>query len=303
MDIGAIIGAGFHVIRNKPLAFMAWSLVLTLLFAGMTPLMRPMIAAQIQAMSSDSPVQVVAFGAMPVRLLLSFLLLFLICVGLFAASLRAVLQPERQAVFYIRVGMDELRLLTLTIVFVAALCTTVFALMAALGVLIAITMGVTGASRSGALALSMGLIDIVAIAAFTVFYFMRLGLSFPLTLLRGKIVIGEAWRISRGRFWSLFVASFAVLIIIFLLWMAVASIASGAYFAEFARSGGNPIAMQKAAQAQIARPIRGLTGTALVIWVVGGIIGALTVTLWSCATATAVQQLTFDPHDIAKTFA
>jgi beta-lactamase regulating signal transducer with metallopeptidase domain len=161
---------------------------------------------------------------------------------------------------------------------------------------------VAGASGSFGLAAGLFLLDFVAIIAFTAFYYVRFGLAFPLTLLREKIVIGEAWRITRGRFWALFAASLVVLVIIFALWMVVSSITSGAYFAELARSAGNPVAVQKAAQAQMARQFE-FSGTAVLLWIVGGIIGALTVTLWGGAAATAAQQLTFNPNEIADTFA
>ena len=41
----------------------------------------------------------------------------------------------------------------------------------------------------------------------------------------------------------------------------------------------------------------------MLTWVLGAIVGALTVTLWGGAAATAAQQLTFNPKEIAETFA
>jgi hypothetical protein len=149
----------------------------------------------------------------------------------------------------------------------------------------------------------MGLLEFVVLVGFTAWYFVRFGLAFPLTLMRGKIVIGEAWRISRGRFWPLFGASLVVLIIIFVLWFAFLMVTSGAYFGALARSGGNPVAVQQAAQAQMAREFGGLNGASILIWATGSIVGALTVTLWGGAAATAVRQLTFNPKAIAETFA
>jgi hypothetical protein len=300
MDIGAVIGGGFRIIRDKPLAVVVWAVIYMVLFAGMMLLMRPIMTAQVQAMAGDPQAQIAAFGAMAGRFLLLFLLMLVVYVVLFAAAQRAVLKPERQGFFYVRLGMDELRLLALTILFMVAYYIAMLVLTLIVTLLIGI---VAGASGSPGLAAGLFLLDLAAIIAFTAWYYIRFGLAFPLTIMREKIVIGEAWRITRGRFWALFAASLVVLLIIFLLWMVLSSITSGGYFAELARSGGNPVAVQKAAQAQMARQFGGFTGTTVAIWIVGGIIGALTVTLWGGAAATAAQQLTFSPDDIAETFA
>ncbi|HEX4737578.1 MAG TPA: hypothetical protein VH331_08460 [Allosphingosinicella sp.] len=300
MDIGAVIGGGFRIIRDKPFAVAVWACIYMLLFAGMMLLMRPIMTAQMQMMSGGNPqIQAAALGAMAGRFLLFSLLWIVVYVVLFAAAQRAVLKPERQGFFYIRLGMDELRFLALTILFLVVFYIAMLVLMLVMGLLIGILGGATG---SVGLAAGVAIFDFLAIVVFTAWYFVRFGLAFPLTMMREKIVIGEAWRITRGRFWPLFAASLVVLVIIFVLWMVVSSITSGAYFAEIARSAGNPLAVQKAAQAQMARQFE-LSGTAVLIWIVGGIIGALTVTLWGGAAATAAQQLTFNPDEIAETFA
>ena len=297
MDIGEVIGGGFRTIRDKPLAVAVWALIYLLLFVGMMLLMRPMMETQMQSLNGDPQVQIAAMSALVGPFLLYFALLFIVYVILFAAAQRAVLKPEQQSFFYLRLGMDELRLLALTILFVVVFYIAIFILMFAL---VALTVSI-GRGSTG-LGVLMGFIDFLAVVAFTAFYYMRFGLAFPLTLMRGKIIIGEAWRISRGHFWALFGASLVILVILFICWMVVSSLTNGAYFAEIAQNAGNPVAMQQAEQAQFARQFS-FSGMAIVTWVLGGIIGALTVTLWGGAAATAVQQLTFDREKIAETFA
>lgn len=297
MDIGEVIGGGFRTIRDHPLAVAVWGLVYLLMFIPMMFVMRlfnPANMATVQV-GAVSPASWMA-GMMGYFLLL-FALMLVVYVVLFAAAQRAVLRPEQRSFFYLRFGMDELRLLALTILFIVVFYVTIFILMFALVALTAVV--ARGATGLGVL---MGFIDFIAAVAFTAFYYMRFGLAFPLTLMRGKIIIGEAWRISRGHFWALFAASLVVLIILFVCWMVVSTLSNGPYFAELARNAGNPVAIQQAEQAQLARQFS-FSGLAVLTWVLGAIIGALTVTLWGGAAATAVQQLTFDRKKIADTFA
>ena len=46
-------------------------------------------------------------------------------------------------------------------------------------------------------------------------FYVKLSLSFPLTLLRRRFVIGEAWTLTKGRFWTLFGAYFMIFVIMF----------------------------------------------------------------------------------------
>lgn len=298
MDIGEVIGGGFRTIRDRPLAVAVWALIYLLLFVPAMLLMRPFMDAQMRPVGGDPRAQIAAMGALVGPFLLYFALMLIVYVILFAAAQRAVLKPEQHRFFYLRLGMDELRLLALTILFTLIFYVAIFALMFAL---IALTVAVI---RLGSIGLNvlMAFIDFLAAVAFTAWYYMRFGLAFPLTLMRGKIIIGEAWRISRGRFWALFGASLVILVILFVCWVVVSTLTNGAYFAEIAQNAGNPVAIQRAEQAQVARQFS-FSGMAIVTWVLGGILGALTVTLWGGAAATAVQQLTFDREKIAETFA
>lgn len=301
MDIGAVIGGGFRIIRDKPLAVVVWTIAFLLLFIPTMFLMRPMMEAQaqMQAMPGDPQAQLAAVGMMMGRLLLLLLVMLVVYVILFAAVQRAVLKPEQRSFFYLRLGMDELRLLALSIIFFVAYYIVITALAVVMGLLVGIVAGVAGSAGASAI---LGVLMVVAMIAFTAFYYVRLGLAFPLTLMREKIVIGEAWRITRGHFWALFAATLVVFVIIVALLIAVTSVTSGTYFAELTRNAGDPAAVQRVEQAQMARQF-GFSATSIVIWIGGALVGALTVTLWGGAAATAVQQLTFDREKIADTFA
>ncbi|HEY1607368.1 MAG TPA: hypothetical protein VGF77_17405 [Allosphingosinicella sp.] len=293
MDIGEVIGGGFRILRDKPLAVVVWAIVYFAMFLAMGLLMRSLMAPQMQAMSDPRTVGT-ALAAMIGPFILFFLVALLIYAILFAAVQRAVLKPEQQGFFYLRLGMDEARLLVLTILFLVVY----YVVMVGLFVLVAIA-AASGSTGAGA---GMALLMFPAIIVFTAWYFVRFGLAFPLTMMREKIVIGEAWRISRGRFWPLFAASLVVFVIMMVLWIVVSSFTNAGYFQDLAAAQGNPAAVRHAIQAQMDRQF-GMNATSIVMWLVSAVVGAISITLWGGAAATAVRLLTFNPREMAETFA
>jgi hypothetical protein len=99
VDIGRVIGGGFRLLRERPADVAAWGLLYMLAVIGMTFLMRPFMASQMQAMGGDPQVALANFGAIMGRAALFGLLFFVLYVILIAASQRAVLQPERRGFF------------------------------------------------------------------------------------------------------------------------------------------------------------------------------------------------------------
>jgi hypothetical protein len=294
VDIGEVIGGGFRILRDKPLAVVVWAIVYLAMFLVMGFTMGSIMTAEIQAMSNPERAGA-AMAAMAGPFMLFFLLSLIVYVVLFAAVQRAVLKPAQQGFFYLRLGMDELRMLALTILFLVVYYLALIALV----VLSAVIGAATGSAGA---AVAMVLLVFVGMIVFTAWYFVRFGLAFPLTILREKIVIGEAWRITRGRFWPLFAASLVVFVIMMLLWTIVSTLLNFTYFQDLAQAQGNPVAIQQAMQAQMARQFS-LSAASLAIWVPGAVIGAISITLWGGAAATAVRLLTFNSEEIAETFA
>jgi hypothetical protein len=171
------------------------------------------------------------------------------------------------------------------------------------GLVLGALIGVVAAA-TGAIGIAAALAMIEMILLFVLFFWLwtRFALAFPLTLLRGRIIIGESWRITRGRFWSLFAAFFVIVLILLILWVAVTMVTSGGYFAQLAKGGTDPIAMQQAAQQQM-RQLGSISGRMVAGWIFGGIVGGLTVALWGGSVATAARELTVNPDEIAETFA
>jgi hypothetical protein len=300
MDIGAVIGGGFRLVRERPAAVAVWGLLYMLAAIAMSFLMRPFMQAQVVTMGGDPQAAFANMGAMIGRLFLFGFLFFVLYVILSAASQRAVLQPERRGFFYLRLGMDEVRLLALSLIFIIGFYVAMLVLLLVMGLLIGLFGAMTGSIGVTA---GLAILEFLAIFVFAIWFMTRFALAFPLTLMRGKIVIGEAWRITRGRFWSLFAAFLVLFVIMLLLWGIVSAFTSASYFAQIARAGSDPAAMQQAMQQQMARQFGAITPTMVIGWILGGIVGGLSIAIWGGAVATAARQLTFNPDAIAETFA
>ena len=300
MDIGKVIGGGFRLVRERPAAVLVWGLIYMLAVIAMTFAMRPLMLSQMQAIGGDPQAALANFGSMMGRIALFGLIFILIYAVLFAAAQRAILQPEREGFFYLRLGMDELRQLALSIIFIIGFYVALVVVMVLLGLLVGVIGAATG---SFAFAAVLMVVEFVAMFVLAIWFCTRFALAFPLTLLRGKIIIGESWRITRGRFWPLF-ASFLVVFLILILMIAIVSmVTNGGYFAQLARSGGDPVAVQQAAQQQMAEQFGAINGKMIVRWVVSAIAGGLTVAIWGGTLATAAHELTYRPDEIAETFA
>ncbi|MFN4097802.1 MAG: hypothetical protein ACK4GG_13625, partial [Sphingomonas sp.] len=149
------------------------------------------------------------------------------------------------------------------------------------------------------LALLVTLIVPLVVFVSMLFPIVRLSLAFPLTLHRGKVVIGEAWRLSRGRFWTLFGAAFVVTLLVTILNMAVSLVTMGGYMFDVIAAVGNPDAASRVAEAQTQT--FGKFSPMTVLYSLGSAITAgLWVTLAGGSIATAAKLLLDDEMDDAE---
>jgi hypothetical protein len=196
--------------------------------------------------------------------------------------------------------MDELRLLALTIIFLIGFYIALIVMAVLLSLLIGLLAAATG---SFGLAAGLMVVEFLAMFVFAVWFCTRFALAFPLTLLRGKIIIGEAWRVTRGRFWPLFTAFLVVFLIMIVLFTILSVATNAGYFTQLAKSAGDPVAVQRAAQQQMAEQFGAINAMMVVRWVLSGIVGGLSIAIWGGTVATAARELTVNVDDIAETFA
>lgn len=296
LSVGTIIGGGLRLIREHPAAVAVWGLVYFLATVLFGLAMRPVA---MQAAANDDPAAAMnAMQSMMGQLLLIYLGYTIIVLMLWTATQRAALRPEQSGFFFLRLGMDELRMFALAIILFVMMYAGIFVLSILLGLMMAVAMM---SASGGAFAAVMVAYFILLFAA--IFWFQaRFSLAFPLTLLRGKIIIGEAWRLSRGRFWTLFLAYFVLTLILILLWAAVMAVTMGSYFSELMEGGFSPESLQAAMQAQLSRQTGGVDAMMILGWLLSAFVGALGLALFGGAIATAARELTVDRQGMTQTF-
>lgn len=195
---------GFRVVRRHPFALVFWALLYVVLFGAVFALvggsMVSMMAASTRleaagpAVTMDDLRPLMQSYAMMVAVLAPLGLVVGAVLG--SAVSRAVLRPTENAFGYLRLGADEMRVLGVTVVIFFIM----LAVMAVFGVLIG---GAAGfASGTPSLWIVVGLLCILAFCVY-IWVAIRLSLAVPATISQRRMVIGEAFRLSKGRFWSL----------------------------------------------------------------------------------------------------
>lgn len=289
LSAGTVIEGGIKLVREQPMAVATWALIYLLLTIGMTFAMRPFM----------DPQTLVESGAAFVGpMLLLQLLALVVYLVLTTAALRAVLRPREGGFAFLGLGMDELRVIGVTLILAI-----VFYFGLAIFGLLMVGVILAASSSGGDEAAALAVVPIVLLMLpIMIWLAVRFSLATPLTLLRGKIVIGESWRLTKGHFWSLLGGYLVVFVIILFLSLLAGLVTSGSYFASLLESMGNPQATEAAMQAQLAQ-LGEITPLTMLGWILTSASGALTVALGSGAVATAARELTGDRDAIAETFA
>lgn len=196
---------GFRVVRRRPSIALFWGAAYLFLFLAMFGLgagqwAQIIAAAEAIEQSADpSPEDLMAVGRMYAEVMAWILPLGLIVSSILSAAVaRSVLRPQQSAWGYLRLGMDELRVLAVTLVvgLIVGLSTT--ALFAVVMTLFGFGVA-TGQAVMFLLALILGL----AAAALGVWLSVKLCLAVPMTIDRGKIVIFDSFKATKGQFWPL----------------------------------------------------------------------------------------------------
>jgi hypothetical protein len=271
-----------------------WGLIYLVAVAGMSLAVQPLLigaATDPEAMAASMQA---AFG----RLMLFQFGFFILFVAMWTAAQRAVLRPSEGGIAFIRLGMDEIRMLilmiVLSIIFYVGLVIAIIAII----IVAAIVYAAAGAD----VGVALGIFGACVVLGVLVWLQVRLSLAFPLTLLRGDIVIRESWHLTRGRFWSLFAAYFVIFLIITALSIAASFATAGSYLIDVIQNLKDPDALQRIIQAQMAEQSERVTATTVLGWVLSAVAGALTIALGGGALATAVRDLTVSRESVADRF-
>lgn len=203
---------GFRLVRRNPLALVAWTLlyaVLTLaaLFS-LSGMVDQLEAWSVQAEAMESVAdpsfdQIWAvmsdFGAILAGV--AWLLPVSLVVGamLGAAVARGVLTPSSDRFGYLRLGMDEVRVLVVTFVLGVVMSLAAVAGLVAVGVLIAAARTAGGDGP----AVIAGLVGFLAVTCLFIWLSVRLSLAVPITVAERRFAFFDSFSLTKGRFWPL----------------------------------------------------------------------------------------------------
>lgn len=197
---------GFRILREKPMVWPAWaivSLAISILSVVVMVLLAGPALMEVQeitqAATPDPDALVAAYGRMVPALLLMLPVGLVGYAVLYAAASRIVLRPADRGFGWMKLGGDEVRQgLALLLVFL--ILTGVY-LVAALGAGLFIALG---AMVNPALGVLVGLLAVFAALGVVIYVAVRLSLVSPAAFATGRIDIRGAWRLTKGRFGSLF---------------------------------------------------------------------------------------------------
>lgn len=315
-SVGSILGGAFRLVRDHPLSVLVWGLLYATALIGFLFAMRPMFQVYADLFSlqlangGGKPLSPEALQPYMARMqsaggivFLAEIAIFAVAMFLFTATQRAVLRPAERGLFFLRAGMDELRMLGLGLILIVGLSVAMFMavliLMIAVGIIFAITMAATGSPVIGILL--FGLCYIIMLGAM-IYAQVRISLAFPLTFMRRAFVIGEAWRLSKGRFWTLFGAYFVIMILHGLLAGILFFIALAPLFSQLGQAQNSPEAVQLAFQDQFAT-FSTINPTSVSVLIGVALLSGLGLALFGGAMATAARDLAPDPEGVRASFA
>lgn len=293
LSVGGIVSETFGFVRRNVGVIAVWCVVYMATTVAMGLLMRPMADAQLTAMTGNPPQMP---SGMAGYMAMLYLLLGTLFIALFNAAFRAVLKPEQSMAAYLRLGMDELRLLGLTLLSGfgwMVLMVAMVIVMMILGIVFALVMGGSGA----VLVMLISYLGIFGVAAYLI---TRLSAAAPLTLLRGRITVVEAWKLTSGHFWTLFGAYLSIVLIVAIPFICLTAIVMGGFYHHIFEAPYDPTGFQRAMQAQLEMQAPGKP-----MWfamVIGsGLLGGFGVAMQGAMTAIATRIL-LDARDVAATF-
>lgn len=192
---------GFRVVRRHPKVALFWGLAYLVMFVVMFGLGADRwatIMAAVSALEGDanpSAEDIAALGQVYVEAALWIVPVGLIVGAVLSAAVaRSVLRPEESAWGYLRLGMDEVRVLVVTIIIGLVIGLTSGVCFAVAG-----TLGASGQPLLILLALLVGLGAIALIIWLSV----KFSLAVPITVDRRRIAVVDSFKATTGVFWPL----------------------------------------------------------------------------------------------------
>jgi hypothetical protein len=291
MTVGSIAESAFRLLRERPGAVLIWMIISLATSVATSYAFVAITDVQAAAMMAGQSEASAVAAALPQTLLLGVVTL-MVSMVVCAAVLRAALRPDEGGPGALRLGMDEVRLFLLALLYIVLFLigTAIVAIPAALMI------GPAGSQATTLVVVALTL-------ALGSYFYTKLSLSFPLTLIRKRFVIGEAWTLTNGRFWTLFAVYLIFFLILFGLSMLAALATDHEYFAALFQGGFDSEQAKQAAMHEYQVLSQGSPdGTLMLRWASDAVLGGLSAALFGGASAAAVKQLSVDHEGLSETF-
>lgn len=212
----------FTVMGERPKPVIAWA-VFYAVFSIVIAAFNARIAGPVMlAMETRQAAPVEVFRLFPWFALCAVLFFAVWSIG-YTAMIRAVLTPEDDSAFYLRLGGQELRQAGVLLAFSLMLLGVYFLLFMAL---LAVGFGGTVGGRPTAWSLAVIVALVLATVGAMVFVGVRLSLAMPITFARGRVELFDSWSMSKGRFWPMFGAYLLAAVAATLIYIVVMVLAA-----------------------------------------------------------------------------
>jgi hypothetical protein len=251
ITVGALLVSSFDFVRTHIRMVLHWAVLLFVVGFAIQSLQ---LTGELRL--PGQPIDPAQFWAVELPATLLGLIEFAM---LFNAVNRAIVRPEQSRFAYLRLGMDEVRTVGLSLLLLFGLLISMLVGGIVLGLLAAAVASIAGAAAGTAVGvLAVGFV--IAMLLATIFLLVGLIPMIPLTLSSGKIMIGPAWRLTRGHFWRLLGAGLLIGLIGFVLSMGLFALFAGSIITDIFRLT-DPLAQARVAafyvaQAQMGWPLR-----------------------------------------------
>src|SRR3569833_4527 len=218
--------------------------------------------------------------------------------GVVHRRLRAALRPEESSFASLRLGMDELRMVGLFLLFAIA----GFVLMVVMSIIMTFVFGAVGFFGSMANGSQPGagfVLMMLAIYVLPTFLIVRLAPAFALTVMRRKIVIGEAWTLTSGLFWVMFAGYLVLNLLIFIVYLVLVFAVISPLMVMM--MGSDPTAAMGMMQGHVGG---GIAAAMAVFGLIFAILAGVSMAFNVGGLAAATRSLTGESDtDLAETFA
>lgn len=195
---------GFRLTRRKPLAVLLWGVVYVVMILAVFGLIGgPIISffAEMQRLQGAAEPSIEEVRALlPIYGAFAAVLpvVFVFSAVLNAAVIRAVVRPQESAFGYLRLGMDEVRVLGVSLVL-----GILFGLVSLVGwSIVGFVAGMAAVTEQGLLVLAAVLLGLAMVAGL-IWLAVRLSLAIPIVVAERRFAVFDSFAMTKGRFWPL----------------------------------------------------------------------------------------------------